>query len=37
MVYTHIDINILESIWYNNKTCNHNNMVNGDIEYRNMH
>ena len=37
MVYTHIDINTLEIYRYNNKTCNHNNMVNGDIGYRNMH
>ena len=33
MVYTHIDINTLESMGYNNKTCNHNNMVNEHIVY----
>ena len=37
MIYTHIDINTLESIGYNNKTCYHNNIVNRDIGYRNMH
>ena len=36
MVYTHIYIITLECIWYNNKTCNQNNMVNRDIEYRNI-
>ena len=37
MVYRYIYINTLKSIGYNNKTCNHNNMVNGHIGYKNMH
>ena len=37
LLYTHIDIHTLESIGYNNKSFNHNNMVNEHIGYRNMH